>query len=179
MAIHKIILSGFGGQGVMSMGMMLAYAGMLEGKEVTWLPSYGPEMRGGTANCNVIISDKPISSPIITKATSVVAMNLPSLTKFEDSLEENGTMFINKSLINSKPSRKDVVSYDIQVNDIATKLENEKVANMVMMGAIVKKTGVVKLETLNTVLKKLFTGRKEKLIPLNEKAIQEGAKSID
>lgn len=175
MAEHRFIISGFGGQGVMSMGMILAYAGMLEGKEVTWLPSYGPEMRGGTANCHVIISDRLISSPIISKATTVVAMNLPSLTKFENALEENGDLFINASLINVKPERTDVKDYYVAANDVAMKLYDSKISNMVMLGAIVKETGVVSLETIEKVLEKLFKGNKAKLIPVNREALKEAA----
>ncbi len=174
MADHRFIISGFGGQGVMSMGMILAYAGMLEGKEVTWLPSYGPEMRGGTANCHVIISDKPISSPIVSKATSVVAMNLPSLTKFQDSLEDGGSIFINASLINIKPDRKNIKDYYISANDIAMQLQNSKIANMVMLGAIIKETGVVRIETVEKVLEKMFQGEKAKLIPVNKEALKKG-----
>ena len=109
MAVHKIIIAGFGGQGVMLIGQMLAYAGMLEGKEVTWMPSYGPEMRGGTANCTVIISDKEISSPVVSAATAVVAMNGPSLEKFEGLLVPGGDLFINTSIIDIPSSRTDVI----------------------------------------------------------------------
>lgn len=178
MATHKFIISGFGGQGVMSMGMMLAYAGMLEGKEVTWLPSYGPEMRGGTANCQVIVSDEPISSPIITEATSVIALNLPSLTKFEQDLDENGELFINTSLIDVKTNRNSNQDYYIPVNDIAMDIYSGKVANMVMLGSVVKKTNVVKLETIEEVLKKIFKGNKAKLIPVNKEALNKGAEYV-
>ncbi len=173
MATHKFIISGFGGQGVMSMGMMLAYAGMIEGKEVTWLPSYGPEMRGGTANCNVVISDKPISSPVITKATSVVAMNLPSLKKFEDNVLKNGNIFVNSSLVNKKISRKDIKDYYISANDIALELGNDKAANMIMLGAIIDKTNVVNLDSVKQVLEKLFKNKKA-VIPTNIKALNKG-----
>lgn len=175
MTTHKFIISGFGGQGVMSMGMMLAYAGMLEGKEVTWLPSYGPEMRGGTANCQVIISDEAISSPIITKATSVIAMNLPSLKKFENEIEDEGDLFINSALIDIKAKRKEVHDYYVPANDIAARIYSGKVSNMVMLGAVIEKTCVVKLETLEKVLDKMFKGSKAKLIPVNQEALKEGA----
>ena len=174
MAEHRFIISGFGGQGVMSMGMILAYAGMLEGKEVTWLPSYGPEMRGGTANCHVIISDTPISSPIVSKATTVVAMNLPSLSKFQDSLENGGALFINASLIDKKPDRTNIKDYYISANDVAIQLQNSKIANMVMLGAIIKETGVVSVETVEKVLEKMFHGDKSKLIPVNKEALKKG-----
>lgn len=171
MAVHKLIIAGFGGQGVMLIGQMIAYAGMLEGKEVTWMPSYGPEMRGGTANCSVIVSDKKISSPIVTEATAVVAMNLPSLTKFEGQLKPGGQLFVNTSLIKEKPSRGDVEISNIDANEIALSLQNEKVSNMVVLGAIVSRTGVVKPESIEKVMEKLFTGKKAKLLPLNKEAL--------
>lgn len=172
MATHKMILSGFGGQGIMLIGQMIAYAGMMEGKEVTWMPSYGPEMRGGTANCTVIISDKEISSPIAAEATAVVAMNLPSLHKFESTVLAGGQLFINTSLIEEKSERTDIDTYYIDANEIARQsLGNEKVANMVMLGAVINKTGIVKQESIEKVMEKLFTGSKAKLIPLNKQAL--------
>ncbi len=171
MATHKLIIAGFGGQGVMLIGQMIAYAGMLEGKEVTWMPSYGPEMRGGTANCTVIVSDKKISSPVVTEATAVVAMNLPSLTKFEETVKQSGQLFVNTSLIKEKPTRDDVEIYNVDANEIAVSLHNDKVSNMVVLGAIVNKTGVVKLESIEKVMEKLFTGKKAKLIPMNKEAL--------
>lgn len=175
MSEYRFIISGFGGQGVMSMGMILAYSGMLEGKQVTWLPSYGPEMRGGTANCHVIVSDQPISSPIITKATDVIAMNLPSLNKFESFLETEGDLFINDSLIDKKPTRTDIHDYYISANDKAMELHSSKIANMVMLGAVIGKTGVVQLETVEKVLEKIFSGEKSQLIPMNKEALKKGA----
>ena len=171
MATHKLVIAGFGGQGVMLIGQMIAYAGMLEGKEVTWMPSYGPEMRGGTANCSVIVSDKRISSPVVTDATAVVAMNLPSLTKFESMIKPGGQLFVNTSLIKEQPSRNDVEIYNIDANEIAVRLHNDKVSNMVILGAIVNKTGMVKLESIEKVMDKLFTGNKAKLLPLNKQAL--------
>ena len=171
MTTHKLVIAGFGGQGVMLIGQMIAYAGMLEGKEVTWMPSYGPEMRGGTANCTVIVSDKRISSPIVTEATAIVAMNLPSLMKFESMIQPGGQLFVNTSLIKEQPSRSDVEIYNIDANQIAVSLNNDKVSNMVILGAIVNKTGMVKLESLEKVMEKLFTGKKAKLLPLNKEAL--------
>lgn len=171
MATHKIIIAGFGGQGVMLIGQMLAYAGMLEGKEVTWMPAYGPEMRGGTANCTVIVSDKRISSPIVSEATAVVAMNLPSLIKFEKMVKSGGQLFVNTSLIKEEPTRDDIDIYNIDANEIAVSLNNDKISNMVILGAIVNKTGVVKLESVEKVMEKLFVGKKEKLLPLNKQAL--------
>ena len=171
MATHKLVIAGFGGQGVMLIGQMIAYAGMLEGKEVTWMPAYGPEMRGGTANCTVIVSDKKISSPIVSEATAVVAMNLPSLVKFETILKPGGQLFINSSLIKEKSSRSDVEIYEIDANEIAVELHNDKVSNMVLLGAIINKTEIVKLESIEKVMEKLFTGKKAKLLPLNKEAL--------
>ncbi|HVI41816.1 MAG TPA: 2-oxoacid:acceptor oxidoreductase family protein [Anaerovoracaceae bacterium] len=171
MATHKLIIAGFGGQGVMLIGQMIAYAGMLEGKEVTWMPSYGPEMRGGTANCSVIVSDKRISSPIVTEATAVAVMNLPSLTKFESMIKPGGQLFVNTSLIKEQPSRDDVEIYKIDATEIALNLHNEKASNMVILGAIVNETGMVKLESIEKVMEKLFTGKKAKLLPLNREAL--------
>ncbi|MEG1930107.1 MAG: 2-oxoacid:acceptor oxidoreductase family protein [Anaerovorax sp.] len=171
MAVHKILIAGFGGQGVMLIGQMIAYAAMYEGKEVTWMPSYGPEMRGGTANCTIVVSDKPISSPIISDATAVVAMNAPSLRKFEGMVQQGKQLFINRSLINERSSRSDIETYEIDASGIALSLENEKVSNMVILGAIVNKTQVVKIESVEKTMEKLFTGRKAKLLPLNKKAL--------
>jgi 2-oxoglutarate ferredoxin oxidoreductase subunit gamma len=170
-ATHKLIIAGFGGQGVMLIGQMIAYAGMLEGKEVTWMPSYGPEMRGGTANCTVIVSDKKINSPIVSEATSVVAMNLPSLVKFEDMVAPGGNLFVNRSLIKEKPGRDDIDVYFIDANEIAAGLHNDKVANMVILGAVVRTTGIVQLESIEKVMDKLFIGNKSKLILLNKQAL--------
>lgn len=171
MAAYKIVIAGFGGQGVMLIGQMIAYAGMMEGMEVTWMPSYGPEMRGGTANCSVIVSDKKISSPIITEATALVAMNLPSLVKFENIVRPGGQLFVNTSLIKEKPSRNDVEVINIDATGIALGLNNEKVSNMVILGAIVGKTGVVKPGSIEKVMEKLFTGKKATLLPLNKIAL--------
>ncbi len=160
MATDRIIFAGFGGQGVMSMGQMLAYSGMIEHKNVTWCPSYGPEMRGGTANCSVVISDELIGSPIITNdATALIAMNAPSLTKFEDSLISGSTLIINSSLIETKAKRSDLNVYYIEANKIAAEVGNPKSANMVMLGALVSATNLVKLETIEEAFLKVFGER--------------------
>lgn len=172
MAMRKLFLAGFGGQGVLLMGQIIAYAGMMEGKEVTFMPSYGPEMRGGTANCTVIVSDSPISCPIITEADVLVAMNLPSLVKFESLLKPKGRLFINSSLVEKQPERKDVTTYHINLSELAAELKNDKVANMIMLGAIVRSSGVVKLSSVEKAMEKLFTGSKAKLLPLNREALR-------
>lgn len=179
MVQERVICAGFGGQGVMSMGQLLSYAGMIEGKNVSWLPSYGPEMRGGTANCNVTVSDTPIGSPIIDKnATAAIVMNLPSLIKFENELEKDGKILINSSLIEKKPERTDINAYYIPANEIAVEIGNGKVANMVMLGAYIELTKAVKKETVVDALKKVFGPTKAHLIPLNEKALDKGAEAV-
>ncbi len=132
---ERIIIAGFGGQGVMAMGQLLTYAGMIEGKHVSWLPSYGPEMRGGTANCSVIVSSEPVGSPVVVNSTTAIVMNKPSLDKFEPSVNKGGRLFINSSLIEQKSKRDDIEVYYISANEIADELGNMRVANMVMLGA--------------------------------------------
>lgn len=176
--IQEIIISGFGGQGVMSMGQLLTYAGMLEGKNVSWLPSYGPEMRGGTANCSVIISDKPVASPVVTEATTVIAMNLPSLEKFEDTLIKEGLLIINSSLIDKKAEREDVDKYYIPANEIADELGNARVANMILLGAYLAKTKVLKKESIIESLKVVLGPSKLNLIAINEEALKRGEEYI-
>lgn len=179
MAEEKIIMAGFGGQGVMSMGQLLTYAGMIEEKNVSWLPSYGPEMRGGTANCAVIVSDKQVGSPIITNdATAAIVMNLPSLDKFEKDVEKEGNLLVNASLIEKKASRDDVNVYYIKANEIANELGNAKVANMVMLGAYLEITKIVKVESVIEALKKVFGPAKEHLVPMNKEALEKGAEAV-
>ncbi len=172
MATTKLLIAGSGGQGVMVMGQMIAKAAIIEGKNVTYLPSYGPEMRGGTANCSVIVSDDEIGCPVIDHPTDIVVMNVSSLRKFEGNVAKGGTMFVNKSLVNEAPTRNDLTIYDVDCVEIAkNELGNEKTQNMVMLGAIVRKTGVVKMENVHKVLEKTFKGKKADLIPLNVKAL--------
>lgn len=175
---ERVIMAGFGGQGVMSMGQLLTYAGMIENKSVSWLPSYGPEMRGGTANCNVIVSDEPIGSPIVTEATTAVVMNRPSLDKFEGDVVTGGNLLVNSSLIDKKVERNDINAYYIPANDIAVELGNGKVANMVMLGAYLELTKAVKVESIVEALKKVFGEKKAHLIPINEKALAKGAEMV-
>ncbi len=173
---EKIIIAGFGGQGVMSMGQLITYAGMIEGKQVSWLPSYGPEMRGGTANCNVMVSENMIGSPIITNdATCAIVMNLPSLDKFEADVAAGGKVIVNSSLIEKKVSRDDLDAYYVPANEIAVELGNAKVANMVMLGAYLKLVHPVKTESIVKALEKVFGASKAHLIPLNEEALKRGA----
>lgn len=171
MANQKMFFAGFGGQGVLMIGRNIAYAAMLEGKEVTFLPSYGPEMRGGTANCTVIISDKPISSPLIYEADVVCVMNLPSLLKFEKLVKPDKFLFINASIINQSASRPDIRIENVKANEIAKDLGNEKAANMVMLGAIVKETGVVSFDSVEHVMEKTFAEKEPLIIEINRKAL--------
>jgi 2-oxoglutarate ferredoxin oxidoreductase subunit gamma len=170
---QEIIMAGFGGQGMLLVGQLLTYAGMLEGKQVSWIPSYGPEMRGGTANCSVIVSSEPIGAPIVSEPTAVVAMNLPSLDKFEATLQPGGVLIINSSLISIDARRSDVTVYKVPANDIANELGNAKVANMVVLGALIAATDVVATESAVTAFQKKFAS-KPKMFAVNEQAIQRG-----
>ncbi len=167
MAAHKILFAGFGGQGIILIGQMLAYAAMMENKEVTFLPSYGPEMRGGTANCTIIISDAPISCPIIDKATCLVAMNQPSLVKYEGMLEPGGSIFVNTSLIKQGVKRTDVSEFPVDAGEIAIGLGNEKMANIVMLGALLRQMNFVSESSMEKVMEKIFSERKAHLLKNN------------
>lgn len=172
MSEKKIFIAGFGGQGVLLIGQMLAYAAMHEGKEVTWMPSYGPEMRGGTANCTVCISDDRIASPLITECDVLVAMNGPSLEKFESMLVPGGDLYINSSFVSQKPTRDDINVHYVDCNMIAEEeVGNAKAANMVMLGAIIRKSAPVSLGIMDSVFEATLTGSKAKLIPTNKKAL--------
>lgn len=171
---QEMICAGFGGQGVILMGQIITYAGMMENHQVSWMPAYGPEMRGGTANCSVIISDEPVGSPIVTEPCVVVAMNLPSLDKFEPSLVPGGILLINSSLIDQAAKRTDIKVYRVPCNDIATELGNPKVANMVMVGAILASSKAVSIESVLTVLSKKIFKNKPQVMKINEEAIRRG-----
>ncbi len=172
MSSTRIFVAGFGGQGVLLIGQMLAYAGMEEDKEVTWMPSYGPEMRGGTANCTVNISDKEISSPLSAKCDVLVAMNGPSLVKFEEMVETGGNLFVNSTIVKEKPKRNDINVYYVDCFKLAHEIVgNDKTQNMVMLGAIMCVTNVVKLDTMKNVFAKVLTGNKAKLVPDNITAL--------
>lgn len=180
--LQEIILAGFGGQGVMSMGQLLAYAGLMEEKNVSWIPSYGPEMRGGTANCSVTISDEPVSSPIVAEPDTLIVLNRPSLEKFEKEIKSGGVLLINSSLIDIESNRKDIRVLKIPANDLANeKLGNSRVANMIILGAFVELTGAVSIESVVSALKKVLPEYRHKLIPLNRQALEMGvelAKSL-
>ena len=172
------IFAGFGGQGVLLIGQLIAYAGMYEGRNVSWLPSYGPEMRGGTANCSVVVSDDPIASPVLSMADCVIAMNTPSLAKFEANVNPGGKLFINSSIIEKKATRTDIDVYYVPCNEIADQLGNPKVLNMAMLGAFLEATNVVKVDSVLDALLYKLGEKKAKLIPLNRQAIEMGAASI-
>ncbi len=170
-----MIFAGFGGQGVLSMGTLLAYAAMKEGKEVSWMPSYGPEMRGGTANCIVNISDQPISSPIVSEYDVAVVLNQPSLRKFESRVKGGGILIWESTNIKNPPSRTDIDIYPIPAVEKATnELKNLRVMNMLLLGSLVKINNIVKKESLMIALKETLPERYHNLIPLNEKAITIG-----
>lgn len=170
----SIIIAGFGGQGVMLMGKIIAEAAMFDGKNVTWLPSYGPEMRGGTANCTVVVGDESIGSPVVDYPDIVVAMNIPSMIKFQENLKKDGVMIINSSVIDRESDRKDAKIYKINANEIADSIGNAKVLNMVTLGAFAKATGLVKLESINKALEETFANKNKNLIDLNLRAVQSG-----
>ena len=168
----KMFFAGSGGQGALAIGQMIAKAGMEEGNEVTWLPSYGPEMRGGTANCTVIVSDKPISCPLINDADVLVAINLPSLRKFESMVNPGGYIFINSSMVPETSTRTDVKVIEIPANEKAVEIGNDRAANIVMLGAILAETGCCKKETILHQMEKMFSGRKAKFLPANIAALE-------
>lgn len=170
---NKIIIAGFGGQGVQSLGMFIAYASIHDGKEVTFLPSYGPEMRGGTSNCSVVVSDKPVASPIIAVPDMLIAMNKPSLAKFESKVRPGGTIIVNSSLIDAKVSRDDVNAVYVNANDLAVEAGNVRTANIVVLGAYTKLSGDFTPEVMKAVIEKKFA-KKPKVIPANFKAFELG-----
>lgn len=175
---QEIIIAGFGGQGVLSMGRLIAYAGMIEGKEVSWMPSYGPEMRGGTANCIVIVSNSRISSPIITKFDTAILLNQPSVDKFEKAVKPGGLLIYEKSTVIHPPTRTDIEIIGISAIEEADKLQAKQVANMIMAGAFLEKRPILKIETLIEALKKALPPRRHNLIPLNEQALSRGSELV-
>jgi 2-oxoglutarate ferredoxin oxidoreductase subunit gamma len=172
--LTKTIFSGFGGQGVIMMGYLLATAGMYEGKNVTCLPSYGAEVRGGTANCTVVISTEEIASPVASEPEFAVLMNNPSLFRFQNQIQSGGTIFLNSSMIESRPIRGDLEIYEIPVNDLAKNFPGNKVVNMIMLGAFIKKSGLVSLDTMLLVLKDTFGNRNPGVLKSNKSALQLG-----
>jgi 2-oxoglutarate ferredoxin oxidoreductase subunit gamma len=172
---QDVVIAGFGGQGVLLAGKLLAYAGMLEGRHVTWFPSYGAEIRGGTANCTVIIASEEIGSPVVRNPSSMLIFNEASFKKFEKTIKRNGQLFVNTSLVHEAPTREDLTRIEVKANDIAEQLGDIRVSNMVMLGAFLKKTGVVALESVLAALREVLPQRRHSLMPLNENALKRGA----
>lgn len=175
----EIIISGFGGQGVLSMGKILAYSGLLEDKEVTWMPAYGPEQRGGTANVTVIISDERISSPILSKFDIAIVLNQPSMDKFISKVKPGGILIYDGFGIINPPTRKDITVYRIDAMDKAAEMKNAKVFNMIVLGGLLKVCKIVSTDGLNKALYKTLPERHHKLIPLNMQAVEAGMDLIE
>jgi len=178
MISEKVIIAGFGGQGVMLMGQLLSYTATSQELNTLWFPSYGPETRGGTANCSVTISEHDVNSPVISTPDSIIIMNKPSLDKFQPKLKKDGHLFLNTSLVKEVELRTDVNVHNIAANDIAIKLGNLKVANMVMLGAYLEVTQLFDPLKVLEILKKKFTGSKATLIDINRKALEAGKQAI-
>lgn len=176
---EELIIAGFGGQGVLSMGKILAYSGVMQDQEVSWMPSYGPEMRGGTANVTVILSDERISSPIVSEFDSAIILNQQSMEKFESSVKPGGILLYDPNGITRKPVRKDISIYTIDAAEEAAKMGNAKVFNMIVLGAYIKLKPIVKMENVIKGLKKSLPERAHKLIPINEAAILLGMEKVN
>ncbi len=175
----SFIFAGFGGQGVILAGKILAQAAADSGLQVTWLPSYGPEMRGGTANCTVVFSDEPIGSPVVDNPTVLVAMNLPSLDRFEKTVAKGGMMLVNSSLMARPTERNDVRVLSLPANDIAVSLGNSQVANMGALGAIIKATGTIRLELIKSAMSRMLSHKDSaKLVALNKQALDAGYNAV-
>ena len=174
MSTLNILYAGFGGQGILFSGKYIAYNGLIEGKHVSWLPSYGPEMRGGTANCSVIISDTDVGSPIVSKPDVLVVMNLPSLDKYEDSVVPGGKIFVDSTLIERKVKRTDVDVYYIPSTGIANEHKIPTLANMIITGKMIKEVPGLSLDTADKVLAKIVSARHQDLLEVNKKALRAG-----
>ena len=172
--LKRIIISGFGGQGGLAIGKNLAEAGMAAGFHVTWAPSYGPEMRGGTANCSVVISSGPIGSPVFTASTELIALNEPSLEQFEAGVRSGGAVFVNSGVVTARLRRDDLTACYVPCSQIAEEVGNPKVGNMAMLGAYVGRTGFLKPESIEAMIAHMFAGSKAALIPLNIEAFRRG-----
>lgn len=176
---EEIIIAGFGGQGVLSMGMILCYAGMIEDKEVSWMPSYGPEMRGGTANCITIVSDSKISSPIISMFDTVIALNQPSVDKFESAVKPGGLLIYEATNVINPPTRDDIEIIGIEATAEAAKMENTKVLNMIMLGSFLQKKPIISIENILKGLTQVLPERYHHLLPLNESALRKGMELVE
>lgn len=177
--LQEIVISGFGGQGVLSMGKILAYSGIMEDKEVSWFPAYGPEQRGGTANVTVIVSDKLISSPVVNKYDIAIVLNQPSLDKFEEKIKPGGILIYDDYGIHKKATRKDINVYRIKAMEESMKMDNTKVFNMIILGGLLKISPMLQLKNVMEGLKKSLPERHHKLLPMNEQAIVKGTEIIE
>ncbi len=174
----EIIIAGFGGQGVLFGGQLLSYAAMDEGREVTWIPSYGPEMRGGTAHCTVVIADEEIGSPLVHNPQAVIAMNLPSLDKYEPLVRPGGVLVINTSLADRQAIRQDIRVVSIPGTDIAEELGDRRMANMVLLGGLLANLPVLSIEAIEQALQTHLPARHQRLLPLNMQALRRGASFV-
>ncbi len=174
MADFEIVIAGFGGQGLLFAGKVLAYAGLVEGRQLSWLPSYGPEMRGGTANCNVILSDTPVGSPIVERPNVLMVMNNPSLDKYEAAVQPGGTVFVDSTLIGRKLTRTDVTAVYIPATQMAIDMGAPGLANMILLGAIIARTGCIRFESVSAALRKVIPARKADLFDVNMQALETG-----
>ena len=175
----EIVAAGFGGQGVLSMGKILAYAGLMDDLEVTWMPSYGPEQRGGTANVTVVVSDKPISSPVLDAYDTAVILNQQSLDKFESKIKPGGVLIYDPYGIHRKPTRTDIDVYPVEAMEASIELKNAKVYNMIVLGALLKVNPVVDIESVMRGLKKALPERHHYLLPANREAILKGMELVE
>jgi len=175
---HEIIISGFGGQGALFAGQLLAYGALAEGRYVTWIPSYGPEMRGGTANCTVIISDEEIGSPLTRHPTAALVLNLPSFNRFEPLVKKGGILIVNSSLVTTRSQREDIRVEYVPANDIAAELGVVQLANVVMVGVLIAATRMLKPETLDQVLEAHISARHRDKLPLNKQALRRGMELV-
>lgn len=169
-----LLAAGFGGQGVMVLGQLVAYTGIEEGRHVTWIPSYGPEMRGGTANCGVVLSDDEIASPVVDSADVLVIMNQPSLSKFLDRLKPGGVLVYNSDLVEFSPSRKDIQVVPVPASTVAYELGSDKIANIVILGAVVESSGIISDSACVQTIKEKLGKKKPKFLPMNLDAYEKG-----
>lgn len=178
MSTTNLLFAGFGGQGILFSGKFLAYKGLIEDRQVSWLPSYGPEMRGGTANCSVVVGDEPVGSPVVTEPDVAIIMNKPSLISFEKAVKPGGVLLYNTSLIDQKPTRTDITVVEVPCNDIAAELGNARVANMVMLGAYCRAAGHIALESVEDAMRHKLGEKKAHLMPINRQALDRGVECV-
>jgi len=175
---EEVIISGFGGQGTLFAGQLLAYAAMEQGLHVTWIPSYGPEMRGGKARCTVVISDEEIGSPLVRRPSAAVVLNLPSMEAFEPAVKPGGTLIVNSSLVPIKSQRSDIKVIYVPATDMATEMGNVRLANVICLGALVQATGVVPVDAVFQALENHLPEHHRKLLPMNREALNKGAEAV-